>query len=120
MKVGAGGLQTYATHDEVASRQAQESRRPDYQPKPVNDSANTEALNRHALNKTVERPNDAAEAYDLPLRYPPKKRENGQGGAETRDENHENNDRKKSGSNKGIEIVDETNPFTGLKVDRYI
>ena len=117
MKVGAGGLQAYATQDEVATRQAQESRRPDYQPKPVNESANSQALNRYALNKTVERPNDAAAAYDLPLRFPPPKKEDDQGGAKTQ---NEDNHREKTGGDNDLEPGDIINPFAGSKLDRYI
>jgi|GEM_PF-1664605 len=119
MKVGAGGLQVQTVHDEVANRQAQESRRTDYQQKPVNDSDNTEALNRSALNKTVEKPHDAAEPFDLPLRFPPKKEKNGQSGRETGKKDGENNNRETAGE-KRTTFNDANNPYTGLKLDRYI
>lgn len=72
MKIGAGGLQAYVTHDDVASRQAQENRKP-AEPVRPQDSENTATLNKDALNKTVEKLNDAAQAFDLPLRFAHKK-----------------------------------------------
>lgn len=113
MKVGAGGLQVQTVHDEVANRQAQESRRTDYLQKPVNDSDNTEALNRNALNKTVERPNDAAEQFDLPLRRRDKEKEHG--GGPNGHKNHRANPDKDSGSEE-----DEPDPDKGYILDKYI
>ncbi len=115
MKVAAGGLQSYATHDDVASRQAQESRRGDYQPKPVH-SENTEALNRNALNKTVERPRDAGEAYDVPLRFPPRQKKDGRGGTGLK----EGAGGKQNAGNKRRQTGGKTPAGSGPRLDRYI
>lgn len=116
MKVGAGGLQVHATHDEVANRQAQESRRTDYQQKPVSDSENAEALNRNALNKSVERPHDAAQSFDLPLRLR-REKESGRGFAE---DGHNSKEKRESGPGEQSDPPDEPAHTRGNNLDKYI
>ena len=114
--MGAGGLQIQTVHDEVANRQAQEARRTDYQQKPAGASDNTEALNHSALNKTVEKPHDADQSFDLPLQWRDKEKEHGRGSAGNQD-NREN-----PGENSGSEEADNSEPGTtrGFNLDKYI
>ncbi len=116
MKVGAGGLQVQSVHDEVTNRQAQESRRTDYQQKPVTDSDNTEALNRNALNKTVEKPHDAAQPFDLPLRLRDKEKEHGRkpAGHKNSRTNPDND------SDRGENDAGEPGEARGYILDKYI
>ncbi|KJS10862.1 MAG: hypothetical protein VR67_16345 [Peptococcaceae bacterium BRH_c8a] len=116
MKVAAGGLQVQTVHDEATNRQAQESRRTDYQQKPVNVSDNTAALNRSALNKTVEKPNDAGDSFDLPLRLRDNEKERSRGFAGNKD------DKGNANSNSGSKETDEDEPGRprGFNLDKYI
>ena len=116
MKVAAGGLQVQTVHDEATNRQAQESRRTDYQQKTVNVSDNTAALNRSALNKTVEKPHDAGQSFDLPLRLRDNEKERSQGFAGHKD------DQENNGRNSGIKETDGDEPGLprGYNLDKYI
>jgi uncharacterized FlaG/YvyC family protein len=118
VKIGAGGLQSYATHDDVALRQAQESRRPDYQQKPASDSDAAAALNRDMLNKTVERLNDASQAYDLPLRFAHKKNSAGQDFIEML--NTRTGAKKRLEPEKAGELLNKMQDSRGLNIDEYI
>lgn len=118
MKVGAGGLQTQAVHDEVANRQVQEARRTDYLHKPVADSENTAALNRKALNKTVEKPHDAGQSFDLPLKLRRRERDNSRGNSSEQPPNEEDR-----GQPSGVEEKPDPTKepeSRGFKLDQYI
>lgn len=117
MKIGAGGLQSYATHDDVANRQAQEIRKADNQFKPQ-DSDNTAALNKDALNKTVEKLNDAAQAFDLPLRFSHKKTGEGADYIEMR--NTKTDKTKDIDITEANELMNKIIDSKGINVDIYV
>lgn len=77
MKIGDGGLQGLATHDDVAARQVQEQqqRKPDGTENLVKDRETATFLEENALNKAVEKLNENARAHNLPLEFAVKKEE---------------------------------------------
>ncbi|AGL01703.1 flagellar protein FlaG [Desulfoscipio gibsoniae] len=117
MKIGAGGLQAYVTHDDVASRQAQENRKP-AEPVRPQDSENTATLNKDALNKTVEKLNDAAQAFDLPLRFAHKKTDAGTDYIEMR--NTKTDRTKDIDLKEASELANKIIDSKGISVDIYI
>ncbi len=117
MKIGAGGLQAYATHDDVASRQAQESRKP-AEPVRPQDSENAAALNKDALNSKVERLNDAAQAFDLPLRFANKKTDEGNDYIEMR--NIKTDSTKDIDIKEASELMNKIIDSKGINIDSYV
>jgi len=117
MKIGAGGLQSYATHDDVASRQAQENRKP-AEPVRTQDSENAATLNKDALNKTVEKLNDAAQAFDLPLRFANKKTDEGNDYIEMR--NTKTDKTKDIDIKEAGELMNKIIDSKGINVDLYV
>ncbi len=71
MKIGDGGLQSMATHDDVAIKQAQEKqlRKPDGTEAATKKQESGTQLDINALNKAVEKLNDHAQANNLPLEF---------------------------------------------------
>lgn len=111
-------MQSHATHDDVAARVAQESRRPDYRHKPGGDSDAAAVLNRDTLNKTVERLNDASGAYDLPLRFALKQNSAGQHVIEMLHTG--TGARKQIEPGKAGELLEKMHDSRGLNIDEYI
>jgi len=118
VKIGAGGLQTQVTHDDVASRQAQEVRKPNDLHKTGQDNDSAAALNKDALNKTVERLNNAAQSFDLPLRFVQKETEQGKKYVEMR---HTATDQTKALEiNEAVELINKIHESKGIVLDQYI
>lgn len=118
VKIAAGGLQAYATQDDVAKRQGEEIRKPDYTQKPVQDSDSITALNKDALNKTVERLNDASQAFDLPLRFERKQTDHGKDFIEMRNDN--NGKTKPIDIEHAEELINKIYTSKGINLDYYI
>ena len=71
MKIGDGGLQSMATHDDVTTKQAQEKqlRKPDGTEENARKQEAGTRLDINALNKAVEKLNENAQANNLPLEF---------------------------------------------------
>jgi len=77
MKIGDGGLQGLATHDDVAARLEQERqlRKPGGTENLDKDRDMVARLDEDALNKAVEKLNENTQAHNLPLEFAVKKEE---------------------------------------------